>query len=42
VAMGVSAAFGTGLGVLGGAVLVLGLIAISACLPMARRRTGVV
>jgi len=42
VAMGVSAAFGTGLGVLGGAVLVLGLIAMSACLPMARRRTGVV
>jgi len=35
VAMGVSAAFGTGLGVLGGAVLVLGLIALSTC-----RRTG--
>lgn len=40
VAMGVSAAFGTGLGVLGGAVLVLGLIALCACLPWSGRRPG--
>ncbi|MNV95625.1 hypothetical protein D3C71_1905340 [compost metagenome] len=40
VAMGVSAAFGTGLGVLGGTVLVLGLIALSTCLPWSERRTG--
>ncbi|MNY70095.1 hypothetical protein D3C86_2081570 [compost metagenome] len=42
VAMGVSAAFGTGLGVLSGAVLVLGLIALSTCVPWPERRTGVV
>ncbi|MEL4888465.1 hypothetical protein N6P31_15575 [Pectobacterium betavasculorum] len=41
VAMGVSAAFGTGLGVLCGSVLVLSLIALSTCLPWTRRRTGV-
>ncbi|MBB5392266.1 MULTISPECIES: multidrug effflux MFS transporter [unclassified Herbaspirillum] len=39
-AMGISAAFGTGLGVLGGAVLVLGLIALSTCLPRPGRRMG--
>ncbi|WP_445658723.1 multidrug effflux MFS transporter [Achromobacter sp. NCFB-sbj8-Ac1-l] len=33
VAMGVSAAFGTGPGVLGATVLVLGLVALSTCLP---------
>lgn len=42
VAMGVSAAFGTGLGVLCGAVTVLGLIALSTCLPWPRNRTSVV
>lgn len=39
VATTVSAAFGTGLGVLGGAVLILGLIALCMCLPRQRRRT---
>ena len=39
VATSVSAAFGTGLGVLGGAVLILGLIALCMCLPRQRRRT---
>ncbi|VVD61148.1 multidrug effflux MFS transporter [Pandoraea terrigena] len=40
VAMGVSAAFGTSFGVLSGAVLVLGLIALSTCLPRPERRTS--
>jgi DHA1 family bicyclomycin/chloramphenicol resistance-like MFS transporter len=39
VATSVSAIFGTGLGVLGGAVLMLGLIALCMCLPQQRRRT---
>lgn len=39
VATSVSAVFGTGLGVLGGAVLILGLIALCMCLPRQRRRT---
>lgn len=41
VAMGVSAAFGTGFGVLGGTVLALGLIALSTCLPRSGRQTEV-
>lgn len=41
VAMGVSAAFGTGFGVLGGTVLALGLIALSTCLPRPGSQTEV-
>lgn len=41
-AMGVSALFGTGPGVLGGTVLILSVVALSACQPwVARCRTGV-
>lgn len=36
--MGVSTAFGTGAGVLGGSVLVLALLALSTCLPQHNRR----
>lgn len=38
-AMGVSTVFGTGAGVLAGSVLVLALLALSACLPQHNRRT---
>ncbi|WP_275285868.1 multidrug effflux MFS transporter [Halomonas elongata] len=38
VAMGLSATFGTGFNVLGGAVLALGLLALSTCLPWSGRR----
>ncbi|MDQ7729282.1 multidrug effflux MFS transporter [Halomonas sp. SpR8] len=38
IAMGVSAVFGTGIGVLAGAVLALGLLALATCLPWPGRR----